>query len=76
MSQLRIFLILVQYRYAGCKWNLRELVHHRRAQFEADILSTDAISSIAWETHRPPDSWKPRGVLVAHLQEHKAQINR
>ncbi|KAK6965246.1 phosphoinositide-3-kinase regulatory subunit 4, partial [Biomphalaria glabrata] len=63
-------------RYAKCKWELRDLVHHRRAQFEADILLTDAISGIAWDTHHPPDTWKPKGVLVAHLQEHRGAINR
>ncbi|XP_012944552.1 phosphoinositide 3-kinase regulatory subunit 4 [Aplysia californica] len=63
-------------RYAKCKWELRDLVHHRRAQFEDDILSTDAISGMAWDAHRPADSWRPKGVLVAHLQEHRAAINR
>ncbi|KAH9515561.1 phosphoinositide-3-kinase, regulatory subunit 4 [Bulinus truncatus] len=63
-------------RYAKCKWELRDLVHHRRAQFEADILLTDAISGITWDSHYPPDTWKPKGVLVAHLQEHRGAINR
>ncbi|CAL1546383.1 unnamed protein product [Lymnaea stagnalis] len=63
-------------RYAKCKWELRDLVHHRRAQFDADILLTDAISGIAWDVHHPPDNWKPKGILVAHLQEHRGAINR
>ncbi|CAG5136560.1 unnamed protein product [Candidula unifasciata] len=63
-------------RYAKCKWELRDLVHHRRAQFEADILSTDAISAVPWDGSHVPESWKPKGVLVAHLQEHRGAVNR
>ncbi|EDO39636.1 predicted protein [Nematostella vectensis] len=41
-----------QARFAGCKIELRKLVHHKR------------------------DEWSPKGLLVAHLHEHKAAINR
>lgn len=68
-------------RYAKCKWELRDLVHHKRAQFERDLLAT--VDSLAWgndggsgPVHVPPDSWRPKGVLVAHLQEHRGAINR
>ncbi|GFN76933.1 phosphoinositide 3-kinase regulatory subunit 4 [Plakobranchus ocellatus] len=68
-------------RYAKCKWELRDLVHHKRAQYERDLLAT--VDSLAWGNdggsggmHYAPDSWKPKGVLVAHLQEHRGAINR
>ncbi|RUS85454.1 hypothetical protein EGW08_006787 [Elysia chlorotica] len=68
-------------RYAKCKWELRDLVHHKRAQFERDLMTTVEIGWGAAEassggSHAPADSWRPKGVLVAHLQEHRGAINR
>ncbi|GFR74326.1 phosphoinositide 3-kinase regulatory subunit 4, partial [Elysia marginata] len=67
-------------RYAKCKWELRDLVHHKRAQFERDLLAT--VDSLSWGNeagsgalYLPPDTWRPKGVLVAHLQEHRGAIN-
>ncbi|XP_067658475.1 phosphoinositide 3-kinase regulatory subunit 4-like [Haliotis asinina] len=65
-----------QTRYASCKWDLRALVHKRREQYKVDVLTKDLLEGIAWDSRPPPDNWKPRGLLVAHLQEHRAAINR
>lgn len=66
----------VSQTFAKCKWDLRALVHHHRDRFEAEVLSRDLMEGIAWDRRPPPDNWRPRGVLVAHLQEHKSAVNR
>ena len=70
------FLIAVSARYALCKWELRNIVHKRREQYKVDILTKDLLEGIAWDSRPPPDNWKPRGLLVAHLQEHRSAVNR
>ncbi|XP_041377701.1 phosphoinositide 3-kinase regulatory subunit 4-like [Gigantopelta aegis] len=65
-----------QTRYAVCKWELRNIVHKRREQYKVDILTKDLLEGIAWDSRPPPDNWKPRGLLVAHLQEHRSAVNR
>ena len=63
-------------RYHTCKLELRNLVHKKRDLYSADILSKDLLENIAWESRPPPSNWKPKGILVAHLQEHRGAINR
>ncbi|PVD36888.1 hypothetical protein C0Q70_03878 [Pomacea canaliculata] len=63
-------------RYANCKLDLRTLVHHLRDQYEAEVTSRDLMEGITWDQRPPPDNWRPRGTLVAHLQEHKGMVNR
>ncbi|CAA0838617.1 protein kinase family protein / WD-40 repeat family protein [Striga hermonthica] len=33
------------------------------------------LSSLAWSSTVPDSGWRPRGVLVAHLQEHRSAVN-
>lgn len=33
------------------------------------------LSSLAWSSTIPDSGWRPRGVLVAHLQEHRSAVN-
>ena len=63
-------------RFAQCKWDLRNCVHHQRSRFEAEVMSRDLVEGIMWEARPPPDNWRPKGILVAHLQEHKGAVNR
>ncbi|KAK7093762.1 phosphoinositide 3-kinase regulatory subunit 4-like [Littorina saxatilis] len=63
-------------RFAQCKWDLRNCVHYQRSRFEAEVMSRDLVEGIMWESRPPPDNWRPKGVLVAHLQEHKGAVNR
>ncbi|XP_052760753.1 phosphoinositide 3-kinase regulatory subunit 4-like [Mya arenaria] len=65
-----------QTRYAQCKWELRDLVKKRRGQYSADLATRDLLEGIAWESRPPPSNWKPRGLLVAHLHEHRGPVNR
>lgn len=63
-------------RYAVCKLDLRNLVYKRREQYAADVLSKDLLEGIAWDSRPPPTNWRPKGMLVAHMQEHRAAVNR
>ncbi|XP_061162546.1 phosphoinositide 3-kinase regulatory subunit 4-like [Saccostrea echinata] len=60
-------------RYHPCKIALRNVVHKKRELYTAE--SKDLLE-IAWERRPPPSNWKPKGLLVAHLQEHRAAVNR
>lgn len=60
-------------KYHNCKIALRNIVHKKRELYSAE--SKDLLE-IAWERRPPPSNWKPKGLLVAHLQEHRAAINR
>lgn len=64
-------------RYALCKLDLRKLVHHKREQNAADMKEKALLGSVLAEGSKPVQSrWVPKGLLVAHLHEHKAAINR
>lgn len=41
-----------------------------------NILSKETIAKKARIRKQVPNDWKPKGVLVAHLHEHKAAVNR
>lgn len=66
----------VQTRNAPCKLDLRNLVNRRREQYEADIRTKDILEDVGWNVLFPPQNWKPKGQLVAHMQEHKSVVNR
>ncbi|XP_078336739.1 phosphoinositide 3-kinase regulatory subunit 4-like isoform X1 [Crassostrea virginica] len=60
-------------KYNNCKIALRNIVHRKREHYSAE--SKDLLE-IAWERRPPPSNWKPKGLLMAQLQEHRAAINR
>lgn len=51
----------------------------KRSSFTVEDCSTSAeaieFTSLAWSSTIPDSGWRPRGVLVAHLQEHKSAVN-
>ncbi|XP_006822003.1 phosphoinositide 3-kinase regulatory subunit 4-like, partial [Saccoglossus kowalevskii] len=65
-----------QARLAGCKLELRRLVHRKREQYIHDMATKSLIEGSVFENKPPPPGWKPKGLLVAHLHEHKAAVNR
>lgn len=75
IKQSKVKTPTVQLKYTNCKLSLRKLVHHQRDLYEADVRRRDfehnqnnAVSS--------SEVWRPRGVLVAHMLEHRGAINR
>ena len=71
-----MFIILLTVRVASCKMELRRLVAKKRDQYTADISRKLLIEDTAFEAKVPSPNWKPKGLLVAHLHEHKAAVNR
>ncbi|XP_022087879.1 phosphoinositide 3-kinase regulatory subunit 4-like [Acanthaster planci] len=66
----------IQTLVATCKLDLSRLVAQKREQYAADVTRKTLIEEAAIETKIPPSTWKPKGLLVAHLHEHKAAVNR
>ena len=65
-----------QPKYASCQVNLRQLVYHKKAQHSDDQVTRDLLDNTVWESRPPPAGWKPKGLLVAHLHEHRGAVNR
>ncbi|GAB2292419.1 Serine/threonine-protein kinase [Dionaea muscipula] len=42
---------------------------------DASSPNTTGVPSLSWTSSVPDSGWRPRGVLVAHLQEHRSAVN-
>ncbi|XP_014912217.1 phosphoinositide 3-kinase regulatory subunit 4 isoform X1 [Poecilia latipinna] len=65
-----------QRRINTCKAELQQLLQQKREQCSAERMAKHMMESAEWESRPPPPGWHPKGLLVAHLHEHKAAINR
>ncbi|XP_062321227.1 phosphoinositide 3-kinase regulatory subunit 4 isoform X1 [Osmerus eperlanus] len=65
-----------QRRLNTCKAELQQLVQQKREQCSAERMAKKMMESAEWESRPPPPGWHPKGLLVAHLHEHKAAVNR
>ncbi|AWP15707.1 putative phosphoinositide 3-kinase regulatory subunit 4 [Scophthalmus maximus] len=65
-----------QRRINTCKAELQQLVQQKREQCSAERMAKQMMESAEWESRPPPPGWHPKGLLVAHLHEHKAAVNR
>ncbi|KAM9782637.1 LOW QUALITY PROTEIN: phosphoinositide 3-kinase regulatory subunit 4 [Neosynchiropus ocellatus] len=65
-----------QRRLNTCKAELQQLVQQKREQCSAERMAKQMMESAEWESRPPPPGWHPKGLLVAHLHEHKAAVNR
>ncbi|XP_057691095.1 phosphoinositide 3-kinase regulatory subunit 4 [Corythoichthys intestinalis] len=65
-----------QRRANTCKVELQQLVQQKRDQCSAERMAKQMMESAEWESRPPPPGWHPKGLLVAHLHEHKAAVNR
>lgn len=63
-------------RVQSCRADLQTLVQMKREQSSAERLAKALMESAEWESRPPPPGWHPKGLLVAHLHEHKAAVNR
>ena len=61
---------------APCNLLRTSLIQRRAALYKSDAMRDDAHLFLD-NDHRPaPAGWRPRGVLVAHLHEHRTAVNR
>ncbi|XP_026139558.1 phosphoinositide 3-kinase regulatory subunit 4 isoform X1 [Carassius auratus] len=65
-----------QRRITTCKAELQQLVQQKREQCNAERMAKQMMESAEWESKPPPPGWHPKGLLVAHLHEHKSAVNR
>ncbi|XP_006004262.1 phosphoinositide 3-kinase regulatory subunit 4 isoform X2 [Latimeria chalumnae] len=65
-----------QRRITTCKTELQHLVQQKREQCSAERIAKQMMESAEWESKPPPPGWHPKGLLVAHLHEHKSAVNR
>ncbi|KAK2909654.1 phosphoinositide 3-kinase regulatory subunit 4 isoform X1 [Channa argus] len=65
-----------QRRINTCKAELQQLVQQKREQCNAERMAKQMMESAEWESRPPPPGWHPKGLLVAHLHEHKGAVNR
>ncbi|KAM9723786.1 LOW QUALITY PROTEIN: phosphoinositide 3-kinase regulatory subunit 4 [Menidia menidia] len=59
-----------------CRAELQQLLQQKREQCSAERMAKHMMESAEWESRPPPPGWHPKGLLVAHLHEHKAAVNR
>ncbi|XP_030300799.1 phosphoinositide 3-kinase regulatory subunit 4 isoform X2 [Calypte anna] len=65
-----------QLRITTCKTELQQLIQQKREQCNAERLAKQMMENAEWESKPPPPGWRPKGLLVAHLHEHKSAVNR
>ncbi|XP_070582447.1 phosphoinositide 3-kinase regulatory subunit 4 isoform X3 [Erythrolamprus reginae] len=65
-----------QLRITTCKTELQQLIQQKREQCNAEKIAKQMMENAEWETKPPPPGWHPKGLLVAHLHEHKSAVNR
>ncbi|XP_033210037.1 phosphoinositide 3-kinase regulatory subunit 4 isoform X2 [Belonocnema kinseyi] len=65
-------------KFAPCRLELKELMYRKQNQHAAALRARHWADNIAWQngSRLLPNGWRPRGVLVAHLHEHRAAVNR
>ncbi|TRZ03104.1 hypothetical protein DNTS_029893 [Danionella cerebrum] len=65
-----------QRRITTCKAELQQLVQQKREQCNAERMAKQMMEGAEWESRPPLPGWHPKGLLVAHLHEHKSAVNR
>ncbi|XP_028835942.1 phosphoinositide 3-kinase regulatory subunit 4 isoform X2 [Denticeps clupeoides] len=69
-----------QRRVTTCKAELQQLLQQKLEQCNAERMAKQMMESAVWESRPPPPGkppgWHPKGLLVAHLHEHKSAVNR
>ncbi|XP_012287746.1 phosphoinositide 3-kinase regulatory subunit 4 isoform X2 [Orussus abietinus] len=68
----------IQYRCAPCRLEVRQLTYRKQEQHAAALRAQHWADNIAWQSGSRllPSGWRPRGIPVAHLHEHRAAVNR
>ncbi|XP_013397860.1 phosphoinositide 3-kinase regulatory subunit 4 [Lingula anatina] len=66
----------LQSKISPCKLELRNLVYEKREQYLHDCITRELSDNATHDPRPPPSTWRPKGLLVAHLHEHRAAVNR
>ena len=65
-------------KQSKCKLDLRTLVHHKRDEYGEDYRNKEQLmdTMLAETSSSVPVEWKPQGILVSHIHEHKDSVSR
>ncbi|CAH1134866.1 unnamed protein product [Ceutorhynchus assimilis] len=66
----------IQYRRSTCYIELTKLKNIQQDHYYEALRNKEWAEQAAWKPQLPPPGWHPRGILVAHLHEHKSAVNR
>ncbi|XP_018572792.1 phosphoinositide 3-kinase regulatory subunit 4 isoform X2 [Anoplophora glabripennis] len=66
----------IQYRRSSCYIELANLKNRQQEHYFEALRSKEWEEQATWRPQLPPPGWQLRGVLVAHLHEHRAAVNR
>ncbi|KAL1512914.1 hypothetical protein ABEB36_002417 [Hypothenemus hampei] len=66
----------IQYRRSNCYLELTKLKNIQHDHYIEALRNKEWAEQAAWKPQLPPPGWCPRGILVAHLHEHKNAVNR
>ena len=61
---------------ANCVDGLKKLKSLKCDQYLKDRLIMELMDNTNWDDKPMPSNWKPQGILVAHLHEHRGSVNR
>lgn len=48
----------------------------KRGEYNVDKRKNQQISLATTDRNKPPGSWRPKGILLAHLHEHEGGIQK
>uniref|UniRef100_A0A8C4N7G5 non-specific serine/threonine protein kinase n=1 Tax=Eptatretus burgeri TaxID=7764 RepID=A0A8C4N7G5_EPTBU len=65
-----------QRRCASCRMELVQLIRQRKEEHSSESTLQALVDGTEWESKPPPPGWRPKGLLVAHLHEHRAAVCR
>ncbi|XP_060527972.1 phosphoinositide 3-kinase regulatory subunit 4 [Cylas formicarius] len=66
----------IQYRRPTCYIELTKLKNIQQDHYYEALRSKEWAEQAAWKPQLPPPGWHPRGILVAHLYEHRSTVNK
>uniref|UniRef100_H2Z3A5 non-specific serine/threonine protein kinase n=1 Tax=Ciona savignyi TaxID=51511 RepID=H2Z3A5_CIOSA len=66
----------IQFKYASCQLDLRALVHHNRDLYKSDLNQRHLEEIADTTSSQPITDWRPKGLLVAHMLEHRGPIHQ
>ncbi|KAG5888474.1 hypothetical protein JTB14_022104 [Gonioctena quinquepunctata] len=66
----------IQYRKSNCYIELANLKTRQQDHYLEALRSKEWAEQATWRPQLPPPGWRLRGILVAHLHEHKGPVNK
>ncbi|XP_056633826.1 phosphoinositide 3-kinase regulatory subunit 4 isoform X2 [Diorhabda sublineata] len=66
----------IQYRKSDCYIELANLKNRQQDHYFEALRNKEWVEQATWRPQLPPPGWRLRGVLIAHLHEHKGAVNK